>query len=78
MNIDLHNHVIPPTVVDTRSARADALWHEHRRKDGKRFSQSRTSRRVAARFTMPTQSEWMDANKLDIVPSPSGRFNFTG
>ena len=69
MNIDLHNHVIPPTIVDalTRDPVRYGLAIEE--KDGKRWfnSHGRLAELQQAYYDADAKVAWLDENKLDIA-----------
>lgn len=69
MNIDLHNHVIPPTVVDALARDPARFGMSIEEKDGKRFfnSHGRLAELQPAFYDADAKVEWMDANKLDIA-----------
>lgn len=69
MNIDLHNHVIPPTVVDALARDPKRYGMSIEEKDGKRFfnSHGRLAELQPVFYDADAKVEWMDENKLDIA-----------
>jgi aminocarboxymuconate-semialdehyde decarboxylase len=69
MNIDLHNHVIPPTIVDAIANNPDRYGTRLEKKDGKRYfnSHGRLAELQKAYYDADAKVEWMDANRLDIA-----------
>lgn len=69
MNIDLHNHVIPPTVVDALVRDPKRYGMSIEEKDGKRFfnSHGRLAELQPAFYDADAKVAWMDENKLDIA-----------
>ena len=69
MNIDLHNHVIPPTIVDAIARNPARYGTSIEEKDGKRYfnSHGRLAELQKAYYDADAKVEWMDRNKLDIA-----------
>ena len=69
MNIDLHNHVIPPTIVDAIANDPERYGTRIEEKDGKRYfnSHGRLAELQNAYYDADAKVEWMDANRLDIA-----------
>ena len=69
MNIDLHNHVVPPTIVDALSKHPDRYGMGIEEKDGKRWfnSHGRLAELAPVFYDADAKVEWMDRNKLDIA-----------
>jgi aminocarboxymuconate-semialdehyde decarboxylase len=69
MNIDLHNHVIPPTVIDAISKNPDRYGTRIEEKDGKRyFSVHGPSAELQKPYyDVDAKVEWMDRNRVDIA-----------
>ena len=69
MNIDLHNHVIPPTIVDalTRDPARYGLAIEE--KGGKRWfnSHGRLAELQKAYYDADAKVAWLDENRLDVA-----------
>ena len=69
MNIDLHNHVIPPTIVDALTRDPQRYGRAIEEKDGKRWfnSHGRLAELQHAYYDADAKVEWLDANRLDIA-----------
>ncbi|HEX2830836.1 MAG TPA: amidohydrolase family protein [Burkholderiales bacterium] len=69
MNIDLHNHVVPPTVVDALSKNPDRYGMGIEEKDGKRWfnSHGRLAELAPVFYDADAKVEWMDRNRLDVA-----------
>ena len=69
MNIDLHNHVVPPTIVDALTKNPDRYGMSIEEKDGKRWfnSHGRLAELAPVFYDADAKVEWMDRNKLDIA-----------
>lgn len=69
MNIDLHNHVIPPTIVDAIANNPERYGTRIEEKDGKHYfnSHGRLAELQRAYYDADAKVEWMDANRLDIA-----------
>ena len=69
MNIDLHNHVIPPTIVEAIARNPARYGTSIEEKDGKRYfnSHGRLAELQKAYYDADAKVEWMDRNKLDIA-----------
>lgn len=69
MNIDLHNHVIPPSVVDAIARNPDRYGTRIEEKDGKRWfnSHGRLAELQKVFYDADAKVEWMDENQLDIA-----------
>ncbi|MDB5866111.1 MAG: hypothetical protein JWO70_3917 [Betaproteobacteria bacterium] len=69
MNIDLHNHVVPPTVIDALKKDPTRYGMSIEEKDGKRYfnSHGRPAELQAVFYDADAKVEWMDRNKLDIA-----------
>ena len=69
MNIDLHNHVIPPTVVSALERNPERYGMSIDDKDGKRYfnSHGRPAELLKTFYDADAKVEWMDRNKLDIA-----------
>jgi aminocarboxymuconate-semialdehyde decarboxylase len=69
MNIDLHNHVIPPTIIDAIARSPDRYGTRIEEKDGKRWfnSHGRLAELAEVFYDADAKVEWMDRNKLDIA-----------
>ena len=69
MNIDLHNHVIPPTIVDAITHNPTRYGMNIEEKDGKRYfnSHGRPAELQAVFYDADAKVEWMDRNKLDVA-----------
>ena len=69
MNIDLHNHVVPTTIVDalTRDPKRYGMGIEE--KDGKRYFKAHGPLAELQRtfYDADAKVEWMDRNKIDIA-----------
>ena len=69
MNIDLHNHVIPPSVIDAIARQPDRYGTKLEEKDGKRWfnSHGRLAELQDVFYDADAKVEWMDENRLDIA-----------
>ncbi len=69
MNIDLHNHVIPPTVVDAITRHPDRFGMNIEEKGGKRYfnSHGRMTELLPTFYDVDAKVEWMDRKGLDIA-----------
>jgi aminocarboxymuconate-semialdehyde decarboxylase len=69
MNIDLHNHVIPPTVVAALEKDPKRFGMSIDDKDGKRYfnSHGRPAELQKVFYDADAKVEWMNENKLDIA-----------
>ncbi len=69
MNIDLHNHVIPPTIVDAIARSPDRYGTKLEEKDGKRWfnSHGRLAELQNVFYDADAKVDWMDENKLDVA-----------
>ncbi len=69
MNIDLHNHVIPSTIIDAIARSPDRYGTRVEEKDGKRWfnSHGRLAELTDVFYDAGAKVEWMDRNKLDIA-----------
>jgi len=69
VNIDLHNHVIPPTIVDAIARNPGRYGTRIEEKEGKRWfnSHGRLAELQKAYYDADAKVEWMDQNKLDIA-----------
>ena len=69
MNIDLHNHVIPPTVVAALERNPTRYGMSIDDKDGKRYfnSHGRPAELQKVFYDADAKVAWMDENKLDIA-----------
>jgi aminocarboxymuconate-semialdehyde decarboxylase len=69
MNIDLHNHVVPPTVVDALAKNPERYGMGIEEKDGKRWfnSHGRLAELAPVFYDADAKVQWMDENKLDIA-----------
>ena len=69
MNIDLHNHVVPPTIVDALAKQPERYGMGIEEKDGKRWfnSHGRLAELAPVFYDADAKVEWMDKNKLDIA-----------
>ena len=69
MNIDLHNHVVPPTVVDALAKNPERYGMGIEEKDGKRWfnSHGRLAELAPVFYDADAKVEWMDRNQLDIA-----------
>jgi aminocarboxymuconate-semialdehyde decarboxylase len=69
MNIDLHNHVIPPTVIDAIVRNPDRYGTRIEQKDGKRWfnSHGRLAELQDVFYDADAKVAWMDENALDIA-----------
>jgi aminocarboxymuconate-semialdehyde decarboxylase len=69
MNIDLHNHVVPPTVVEALAKHPERYGMGIEEKDGKRWfnSHGRLAELAPVFYDADAKVEWMDRNQLDIA-----------
>jgi aminocarboxymuconate-semialdehyde decarboxylase len=69
MNIDLHNHVIPATIVDAIARDPQRYGTSIEEKDGKRYfnSHGRLAELQAVFYDAHAKVAWMDENHLDIA-----------
>ncbi|MCW5604727.1 MAG: hypothetical protein KIT18_09305, partial [Burkholderiales bacterium] len=69
MNIDLHNHVIPETVVNAIERDPERYGTKIERRDGKRFfnSHGRMTELLPVFCDADAKVEWMDRNRLDVA-----------
>lgn len=69
MNIDLHNHVIPPTIVDAITRQPDRFGMRIEEKGGKRYfnSHGRMTELLPAFYDVDAKVEWMDRKGLDMA-----------
>ena len=68
-NIDLHNHVIPPTIVDAITRKPDRFGMKIEEKGGKRYfnSHGRMTELLPTFYDVDAKIEWMDRKGLDIA-----------
>ncbi|HUP94576.1 MAG TPA: amidohydrolase family protein [Burkholderiales bacterium] len=69
MNFDLHNHVIPPTIVDALTRNPTRYGMSIEEKGGKRFfnSHGRPAELQKAFYDADAKVQWLDENKLDVA-----------
>jgi aminocarboxymuconate-semialdehyde decarboxylase len=69
MNIDLHNHVIPTTIVDAIAREPKRYGTSIEEKDGKRYfnSHGRLAELQKVFYDADAKVEWMNENQLDIA-----------
>lgn len=69
MNIDLHNHVIPETVIAAIARDPDGYETRIEEKDGKRWfnSHGRLAELQKVFYDADAKVAWMDENKLDVA-----------
>lgn len=69
MNIDLHNHVIPPAIVDALTRDPQRFGMGIEEKEGKRWfnSHGRLAELQAGFYDADAKLEWMDRNQIDIA-----------
>ncbi len=69
MNIDLHNHVVPQTIVDALTRHPTRYGTSIEEKDGKRYFNvhGRYAELQSVFYDADAKIEWMDRNKLDIA-----------
>jgi len=69
MNYDLHNHVIPQTVVDAISRDPERFGTRIEEKGGKRYfdSHGRMTPLLPAFYDVEAKIEWMDREGLDVA-----------
>ena len=68
-NIDLHNHVIPPTIIDAIQRDPERFGTRFEEKNGKRYfnSHGRMAELQPAFYSVDAKVEWMDRVGLDIA-----------
>jgi aminocarboxymuconate-semialdehyde decarboxylase len=69
MNIDLHNHVIPPTIVSALEKNPKRFGMSIDEKDGKRYfnSHGRPAELQKTFYDADAKIAWMDANRIDVA-----------
>ena len=69
MNFDLHNHVIPPTIVEALTRNPTRYGMSIEEKGGKRFfnSHGRPAELQKAFYDADAKVQWLDENKLDVA-----------
>ena len=69
MNIDLHNHVIPPTIVDAMTRDPQRFGMSIEEKNGKRYfnSHGRPAELLPTFYDADAKIDWMDRNRIDIA-----------
>ena len=69
MNIDLHNHVIPPTIVDAIARHPDRYGTKIEERDGKRWFSVHGpfAELQPAFYDVDAKVEWMDRNQVDLA-----------
>src|SRR3712207_6686901 len=69
MNIDLHNHVIPSTIVEAIAGDPERYGTRIEEKDGKRYfnSHGRLAELQDVFYDADAKVAWMDANRIDIA-----------
>jgi aminocarboxymuconate-semialdehyde decarboxylase len=69
MNIDLHNHVIPPTIVDAIARHPDRYGTRIEERDGKRWFSVHGpfAELQPAFYDVEAKLDWMDRNQVDIA-----------
>jgi aminocarboxymuconate-semialdehyde decarboxylase len=69
MNIDMHNHVIPSTIVDAIARDPNRYGTSIEEKGGQRYfnSHGRLAELQKVFYDADAKVEWMDQNKLDIA-----------
>ena len=69
MNIDLHNHVIPPTIVSALERNPARYGMAIEEKNGKRYfnSHGRPAELLKEFYDVDAKVAWMDANALDMA-----------
>ena len=69
MNIDLHNHVIPPTIVSELEKNPKRFGMSIDEKDGKRYfnSHGRPAELQKTFYDADAKIAWMDANRIDMA-----------
>jgi aminocarboxymuconate-semialdehyde decarboxylase len=69
MNIDLHNHVIPPTIVSALEKNPKRFGMSIDEKDGKRYfnSHGRPAELQKTFYDADAKIAWMDANRIDMA-----------
>src|SRR5688500_9116857 len=74
MNIDLHNHVVPQTIVDALMQKPERYGMSIEEKDGKRWfnSHGRLAELAPVFYDADAKVEWMDANNLDVAAISAG------
>jgi aminocarboxymuconate-semialdehyde decarboxylase len=68
-NIDLHNHVIPPTIVDALVRKPDRFGMKIEEKGGKRYfnSHGRMTELLPDFYDVEAKLAWMDRKGIDIA-----------
>jgi aminocarboxymuconate-semialdehyde decarboxylase len=68
-NIDLHNHVIPPTIIDAIARDPHRFGTKFEERDGKRYfdNHGRLTELMPAFYSTDAKIEWMDRVGLDIA-----------
>ena len=68
-NIDLHNHVIPPTIVDAIARDPERFGTKIEEKGGKRYfnNHGRMTELLADFYDVDAKLAWMDRNHIDIA-----------
>ena len=68
-NIDLHNHVIPPTIIDAIMRDPHRFGTRFEEKNGKRYfnSHGRMAELQPAFYSVDAKVAWMDRVGLDIA-----------
>src|SRR4051794_1095134 len=69
MNIDLHNHVIPPAIVSALEKNPKRFGMSIDEKDGKRYfnSHGRPAELQKTFYDADAKIAWMDANRIDMA-----------
>src|SRR3954471_17548222 len=69
MNIDLHNHVVPTTIVDAIARDPHRYGTSIEEKDGKRYfnSHGRLAELAPVFYDADAKVAWMDENRLDVA-----------
>lgn len=69
MNIDLHNHVVPPTIVEALTRHPTRYGTSIEERDGKRWFNvhGRYAELQPAYYDADAKVEWLDRNRLDIA-----------
>ena len=69
MNIDLHNHVIPPTIIDAITRSPDRYGTKIEIRDGKRYFNVHgpTAELKSAFYDVDAKVEWMDRVGMDVA-----------
>src|SRR3989304_3438002 len=68
-NIDLHNHVIPPTIIDAIQRPPEDSGTRFEERDGKRYfnAHGRMAELQPAFYSVDAKVEWMDRVGLDLA-----------